>query len=106
VEQISSGIPTVFSLNQSYPNPFVALALNPETEIGFQLPKADHIVLRIFNTLGQEIRTLADDYYQPGNYRMRWDGKDRHGNTVPSGIYLYQLQAGTFSQVRKMSLLR
>jgi len=64
------------------------------------------VVVRIFNTLGQEIRTLVDSPYAAGFHSVRWDAKDNKGNAVSSGIYLYQLQAGRFSQIRKMTLLR
>jgi len=94
-------LPTTFALDQNYPNPF-----NPETEISFQLPKSKRIVLRIFNTLGQEIRTLVNAQYEAGYHSVRWDAKDKNGNTVPSGVYLYQLRAGEFAQVKKMSLIR
>jgi hypothetical protein len=96
-----AGIPEEYTLFQNHPNPF-----NPATEIRFQLPEANHIVVRIFNILGEEIRTLVNQPYQPGSHSVRWDGRDEHGNQVASGIYLYQLQAGDFSQIRKMSLLR
>ena len=72
-----------FGLAQNYLNPF-----NPETEIHFQLPAASQVLVRIFNTLGQEIRTLANAQYEPGFHSIRWDGKDRNGNLVGSGIYL------------------
>lgn len=94
-------MPEEFIVHQNYPNPF-----NPMTKIRFQLPEDSHIVVRIFNTLGQEIRTLANAPYKAGYHSVRWDGKDNNGNPVSSGIYLYQIQAGTFSQVKKMSLLR
>jgi len=94
-------LPEKFSLEQNYPNPF-----NPETEIRFQLPEASQVVVRIFNTLGQEIRTLTDREYEAGFHSLRWDSMDSNGNTVSSGIYLYQLQAGSFSEIRKMTLLR
>lgn len=98
-----------FVLVQNYPNPF-----NPETEIRFQLPEASHVFVRILNTLGEEIRTIVDAPYEAGYHRVRWDGKDKNGNSIASGVYLYQLQVvdranggtGTFSQVRKMTLLR
>ncbi len=90
-----------YALAQNYPNPF-----NPETEIRFQLPEAGHAVMRIYNTLGQEIRTLTDREYEAGFHRVRWDGKDNNGNLVASSIYLYEMQAGSFSQIRKMTLLR
>ena len=101
VEEISTRIPSSFALEQNYPNPF-----NPETEIHFQLPAARQVLVRIFNTLGQEIRTLTEIHYDAGFHSVRWDGKDRNGSPVSSGVYLYQIQAGEFSQVRKMSLIR
>lgn len=94
-------IPGDYALEQNYPNPF-----NPETEIRFQLPQDSHVLLKLFNTLGREILTLADGQYQAGYHRLRWNGKDAQGNPLASGVYLYQLRAGGFSQVRKMSLLR
>jgi alpha-amylase len=105
--------PEHFALEQNYPNPFLSGAKspalsggNPETEIRFQLPEASHVVVKIFNTLGKEIRTLVNASYQPGYHNVRWDGKDENGNPVASGVYFYQLQAGNFSQMKKMSLLR
>lgn len=93
--------PSKYQLFQNYPNPF-----NPETEIRFQLPEANHVVVKIFNTLGAEIRTLVDAEYAAGYYGIRWDGKNNLGNPVTSGIYFCQIKAGTFSQVRQMSLVR
>jgi hypothetical protein len=101
VEERPHSLPTEFALEQNYPNPF-----NPETEIRFALPRAEHVVLKIFNILGSEVRTLVDKQYEAGYHNVRWDGKDKQGNPVASGVYLYQLRAGSFSQVRKMSLLR
>lgn len=100
--------PSTYALFQNYPNPF-----NPSTEIRFQLPEVSHVMVRIFNALGQEIRRLEDRQYEAGVHSARWDGKDNAGNAVSSGVYLYQLQAvdiltgeGKFSQVKKMNLLR
>ena len=100
-EGAESETPTDFALLDNYPNPF-----NPTTEIRFQLPEDSHVVVRIFNTLGQEIRTLADSPYAAGFHSVRWDAADNNGNAVSSGIYLYQLKAGSFSQIKKMSLIR
>ncbi len=94
-------LPSNFNLEQNYPNPF-----NPATEIRFQLPEASHIVLKIFNILGEEIRTLADEVYEVGNQSVRWNGKDSHGNPVPSGVYLYHFKAGSNIQLKKMTLIR
>ncbi|MCI0699419.1 T9SS type A sorting domain-containing protein [candidate division KSB1 bacterium] len=93
--------PPLFDLAQNYPNPF-----NPETEIGFRIPEANHVVVRIFNTLGEEIRTLVDAPFAAGSHSVRWDGKAENGEAVASGVYLYQLRAGRFMKVKKMSLLR
>ena len=93
VQEISTILPVSFALFQNYPNPF-----NPETEIRFQLPEASHVGLRIFNTLGQEIRTLVDSPYALGSHSISWEGKDHGGNLVASGVYLYQLQTGDFVQ--------
>ena len=94
-------LPEDFKLLQNYPNPF-----NPETEIRFQLPEASNVLLKILNILGQEIRTLVDSPHEAGYHNVRWDGRDISGNVVSSGIYFYYLQAGNFSVVKKMSLLR
>jgi outer membrane protein assembly factor BamB len=90
-----------YLLSQNHPNPF-----NPSTDIHFQLPQASQVVLKIFNTFGEEIRTLVDGPYSAGFHSLRWDGKDRNGNQVASGMYFYQLRAGGFTQMRKMILLR
>ncbi len=94
-------LPESYALFQNYPNPF-----NPETEIRFALPQASYVVVKIFNLVGAEIRTLVDETREAGYHRVRWNGKDKNGKAVASGIYLYQLRAGNFSQVRKMSLVR
>ena len=92
---------TSFELLQNYPNPF-----NPETKIRFQIPQARHVVVKVFDILGKEIRTLMNGQYKPGYHSISWDARDDLGNLAPSGIYLYRIQAGSFSHVRKMSLLR
>jgi|GEM_PF-6867533 len=86
---------------ENYPNPF-----NPETEIRFKLPEASHVTIRIYNSLGQEIRKLADQQYQSGSHSLRWDSKDNRGHKVSSGLYFYELQTGAVRQVRKMTLVR
>jgi flagellar hook assembly protein FlgD len=63
-------------------------------------------VVKIFNLLGEEVRTLVDEQREAGYHQVHWDGKDQHGNVVASGVYLYQLQSGTFNEVKRMSLLR
>ncbi len=77
----------VYALEQNIPNPF-----NPETEIHFQIPIADHVIIKIYNTLGQEIKILADEEFQPGYHNLRWDGRDYAGNLVPSGVYFLNMR--------------
>jgi PKD repeat protein len=95
------GIPEEYALFQNFPNPF-----NPETEIRFQLPESAHVVLRVFNILGKDIRTLMDEKMPAGYYMIQWNGKDNLSNPLPSGIYLYQIKSGSFSKVMKMNFLR
>lgn len=85
----------------NHPNPF-----NPETEIQFQLPEAAHVVLKVFNACGEEVRTLAQGQYAAGAHRVIWDGRNSSGNVMASGVYWYQLGTNGFSQIRKMTLLR
>ncbi len=96
-----SEIPVDFGLEQNFPNPF-----NPETAIRFQLPEASHVVIQIYNTLGREIVTLVDGQYSAGSHRVRWNGRNSSGEVLASGVYFYQLRAGSFNQVRRMNLLR
>ncbi|MCG3157352.1 MAG: hypothetical protein DKINENOH_03984 [bacterium] len=101
MDEKTAAWPQEFALLPNFPNPF-----NPETEIRFALPEASFVVLKIFNTLGEEIRILVEAPLAPGTHSVHWDGTDRHGSLVVSGVYLCRLQAGGFSQVRKMSLVR
>ncbi len=96
-------IPSGYTLFQNYPNPF-----NLTTAISYQLSgvRPRHITLKVYNILGQEVRTLVDEEQKAGNYRVLWDGKDGLGRDVSSGVYFYRLQAGKFSHTRKMILLR
>lgn len=90
-----------FKLHQNFPNPF-----NTETEIRFELAEYNHVVINIYNMRGQQIITLADTQYSAGSHSVRWDGKDSSGSQASSGVYIYRINAGQFSQVRKMSLTR
>ncbi len=94
-------LPKNFSLDQNYPNPF-----NPETRIRFSLEEAGPVQLSVFNTLGQEIARLVDTSANAGVYEAVWNGRDAQGQEVSTGVYLYRLQVGEATQVRKMVLLR
>jgi hypothetical protein len=96
-----SNLPKKFALYQNYPNPF-----NPETVIKFDLPKSSDIILKIYNVLGQEVRTLINERKPAGYYSVKWDSKNNNGVPVSSGIYLYRLKAGEFVLTRKMILIK
>jgi len=94
-------IPKLYPLAQNYPNPF-----NPGTTIEYNVPQASPVKLEIYNLLGQKLRTLVDGFRTPGNYTVRWDGLDERGQSLPSGIYIYQLRAGQTVITKKMTLMK
>ncbi len=94
-------LPRQFTLQQNYPNPF-----NPETIIRYSLPELSSVRIAIYNTLGQQVRLLRQTREPAGEYLVNWDGRNEAGERMPSGIYVYQIQAGTFTQARKMTLLQ
>jgi hypothetical protein len=93
--------PAATYLAQNYPNPF-----NPTTRIAFGLSEPGHVSLRIYDVAGRLVRTLAEGNRPAANYAEVWDGKDTSGRAVASGIYFCRLDAGSFSQTKKMILLR
>jgi hypothetical protein len=101
VKEITSEMPTSFSLEQNYPNPF-----NSETMISYQLSKSDDVILKIYNIIGQEIRSLVDERQQVGYYTIRWDGRDDSGDQVSSGLYFYTFIVSEFTQTKKALLIR
>jgi len=88
-------------LAQNFPNPF-----NPTTRIAFGLSAPASVSLRIYDAAGRLVRVLVDGSRPAGVYAELWDGRDSIGRAVASGIYFYRLQAGAFSETRKMALLR
>ena len=93
-------LPPVF-LGQCYPNPF-----NPSTTIRFGLSERMHVRLQIYDVSGRLVRTLVDGMRSEGEHFERWDGADSAGRTVASGVYFYRLDAGSFTETKKMVLLR
>jgi fibronectin type 3 domain-containing protein len=101
-------LPTTFVLGQNYPNPF-----NPETEIGYQLPlsgeqTSHRVTLKVYNVLGQEVRTLTDAVQEAGYHTAVWDSRDNWDRDVPSGVYFYRLRVNgdQWSETKRMVLLR
>jgi hypothetical protein len=102
--EASASTPYSFALPQNYPNPF-----NPVTNISFSVggdKSASQVTLKIYNIVGQLVRTMVDDVRMPGSYVVAWDGRDSKGKEVASGIYFYRLKAAEFTECRKMVLLK
>jgi hypothetical protein len=97
----SAMLPTEFELSQNMPNPF-----NPSTQINFALPSAAKVNLTVFNVLGQQVKTLVDEYMTAGYQTVTWDGRDNSGASVASGVYFYRIAAGDFAETKKMLLLK
>ncbi len=89
-------LPTDFSLSQNYPNPF-----NPTTTIKYSIPNSQFVTLKVYDLLGREISTLVNEEKAPGNYEVKFDGSN-----LSSGVYLYRLQAGSFTQTKKFVLMK
>ena len=94
--QVNNSAPMSFSLMQNYPNPF-----NPSTTISYALPEAGNATLKVYNILGKEVATLVSEYKPAGNYSLQFNGSN-----LESGVYLYKLESGNYSAVRKFILLK
>jgi len=94
-------IVTATALHTNYPNPF-----NPTTTIKFDIATPSHTSLEIYNVKGQKVKTLIDGSYGVGKHQVVWNGKDDSGNDVGGGIYFYRLNAGDYTSIRKMLLLK
>lgn len=96
VNSIIGGAPEKYSLSQNYPNPF-----NPSTTINYSLPASDFVTLKVYDALGNEVRTLVSGKQNAGNYSLNFTAA-----SLPSGIYFYKLLTTNFSEVRKMTLVK
>ena len=94
-------LPVAYQLHQNYPNPF-----NPVTTIRYDLPQDSHVRLTIYNILGRQVIVLTDDYQSAGYKSIRWNGRNPSGKLVSTGMYFYAVEAGKYSAIRKMVLLK
>ena len=95
-----TGLPRDFGLLQNCPNPF-----NPSTTIRYQIPKTHRTRICIYDIMGHKVRTLVDDIIQAGRYKISWNGCDDRGSRVNSGPYFVRIQAGSYTNTRKMLLV-
>jgi hypothetical protein len=102
VTGVQEELPMQFALSQNYPNPF-----NPTTNIEFSLAKQVPVELKIYDLLGREVQVLLqNNAMNPGKYIVRWDGRNRYGQSVATGIYFYRLVAGDYVKTKKMMLIK
>jgi hypothetical protein len=96
VKANSTEIVTKFVLSQNYPNPF-----NPSTTISFAIPSKAYVTLKVFDIMGREVATIVSEELSAGNYSRQWNAAN-----MSSGIYFYRLQAGSYTETKKLVLLR
>jgi hypothetical protein len=101
VKEIANLHPSTYYLSQNYPNPF-----NPSTKITVDLPVQSNVRLVVYNLLGEQVATLMNGSYDVGKYEVTWLGKDDNGLQTASGVYIYRLEAGTFSVSKKMLMMK
>jgi len=93
--------PTDYKLYNNFPNPF-----NPSTKIAFELPKASHVKLTIYDIVGREVAQVADADYPAGYTELTWKGTNQNGTMVSSGVYFYRISTDRWSKVKKMLMLK
>ncbi|MDW7679519.1 MAG: FlgD immunoglobulin-like domain containing protein, partial [bacterium] len=98
---VSQVISNDYALFQNYPNPF-----NPTTQIQYQLPQPAWVVVAIYNSLGQKIKTLINQQQLAGFYKVEWNGTDAYGNQLGTGFYWYQIRAGEYLATKKMLMIK
>jgi len=97
----ADGTPTEFGVTGFYPNPF-----NPVTQIGYSVPEDCRVTLTVYDITGRRVAVLVDEYAQVGTYSVVWDASDESGARLSSGLYLYNLTAGSFRAQGKVLLLK
>lgn len=96
VQNGNGNVPTTYKLQQNYPNPF-----NPATNISFDIPKNEFVNITVFNSLGQQVAVLVNEYKSAGSYSVNYNATG-----LPSGVYIYRMQAGQFTETMKMTLIK
>lgn len=96
VRQASSQTPKIYDLQQNYPNPF-----NPSTTISFALPSKSFVTMKIFDIMGRQVATIISEEMSAGNYSRQWNAAN-----ISTGVYFYRLHAGSFTETKKLILLK
>ena len=90
-----------YFLSSNYPNPF-----NSETYIRYKIPEEKHVMLEVYNVIGQKVRTLVNKRQPKDSYLVKWNSKNDEGESLPSSVYILRMQAGQFVKTRKLLLCK
>lgn len=101
VENISNEVPLRYELSQNYPNPF-----NPSTKINFAITKNENVSIKVYDMMGREVITLVNQKMGAGKYSTDWTGINGNGQKVSSGVYFYRLVTPSYTEVKKMVLVK
>jgi len=101
VGDINTVLPAKYELMQNYPNPF-----NPSTIITYSVPKLGNVKIEVYNVLGKKVATLVNQDQVAGTHSLVWNSSNDNGSKVTSGVYFVKMQAGSFSQTKKMVLVK
>ncbi len=101
VDGEKSVIPASYAIEQNYPNPF-----NPNTTIRYSLPEKTYVRLKVFDTLGREVRVLFDGEQLQGEQQTSWNGRDNSGRLLASGVYFYRIETDAFRKTSKMLFIQ
>ncbi|HVO73664.1 MAG TPA: T9SS type A sorting domain-containing protein [Ignavibacteriaceae bacterium] len=101
VKRVVELSPIGYSLQQNYPNPF-----NPGTKIRYSIQEKGNVSVKIYDMTGKEVINLVNTFQDAGNYEIGWDGRNQYGIPVASGMYFYSIKAGTFTETKKMILVK
>ena len=94
-------LPSEFKLNQNYPNPF-----NPITRINYELPISSKVKIHIYDITGKLVSTLLDEFKPPGYWHILWDGKNKDGKIVSTGMYIYTIETKEFIRSKKLCFIK
>lgn len=100
-EDFPQELPDGYSISQNYPNPF-----NLSTAIRYTIPRRSKVTISIYNVMGRKVNTIVDETKSAGSHTAYWDGTDKAGKVVSSGIYFYRIHAGDFVETKRMLLLK
>ena len=98
---VVAGAPRYYALEQNHPNPF-----NPTTKVGFSLQQDGFVSIKVYNMIGQFVRTLVEETVNAGEHSIVWDGRDDAGELLPTGVYMCTMTVNGYRATRKMAFMK